>query len=53
MRLIDAQPIEDALKYTEFDPGKKSPWLASEVEAYMHFMEIIQSAPTIFAKGSD
>lgn len=51
MRLIDAQSIEDTLKYTEFDLGKKAPWLESEVEAYAHFLEIIQSAPTIFAKG--
>ena len=48
MRLIDAHQIESTLRYTEFDQDKKSPWLKNEVEAYRHFMGIIENAPTAY-----
>lgn len=48
MRLIDAHQIESTLRYTEFDRDKKAPWLKNEVEAYKHFMGIIENAPTAY-----
>ena len=48
MRLIDADKIESILTYTEFKRGEKAPWLENEVEAYRHFLGIIQSEETAF-----
>lgn len=48
MRPIDAQEIENILMYTEFDRRDGSPeWLKDPVSAYMHFLDIIQNAPTL------
>lgn len=44
MRLIDADQIESTLRYAGFDRDKKVGWL----EAYRHFMQMIENAPTAY-----
>lgn len=44
MRLIDANKLKNKLKYKEFDSKEKVGWL----EAYMHFMKMIEDEPTAY-----